>query len=333
MSFQILTKKSAQFAFTAVMAAVLVGCGGGGGGGSPAPSATPTPAPASVAGNLVTSVPAANYTGEFAVAFNLLNAERSRCGFGLLTQNSALDAAAKAHAAYFPQSAVTGEDAHGEVPGRPGFTGATPSARAAAKGYSGTVTEGLAVGSGSSAMRTLLSAPYHLMELMGGYRDVGIGIEASSVPEFPYFVINSGALNGVGMQQLGSGDVVTYPCDGVTGVNFQLRGEIPNPVPGRNLSANPIGTPILIKVRDGNALAITNAGMINVATGAAIGLRAPVSAANDPNGSGYFKPSEAYIAPDAPLSRGTTYQVTVTGTNNGTAFSRTFTFTTGTGVN
>jgi uncharacterized protein YkwD len=315
------------------MAAVLVGCGGGGGGSTPAQSVAPAPAPVPVAANLVTSVPAASYTGEQAVAFNLINAERNRCGFGLLAQNEKLDAAAKAHAAYTPQSAITGEDLHAEVPGRAGFTGATPTARASAQGYSGAVTEVMSLGTGTSAVRALLSAPYHLRGLMDGYRDIGIGIFVSPLALYPYFVANLGTQTGVGVQHLGNSDVVTYPCEGVTGVNFQLRGEIPNPVPGRNLSANPIGTPVLIKVRDGNVLTITNAGMINVGTGAVIALRAPISAANDPNGAGYFKPSEAYIAPDAPLMRGTMYQVTITGTNNGAAFSRTFSFTTGTGVN
>ena len=160
----------------------------------------------------------------------------------------------------------------------------------------------------------------------------------SSISDMSYFVADGGLKTGVELQLLGSDDVVTYPCNGVTGVNFQLRNETPNPVPGRNLSTNPIGTPILIKVRDGNALNVTNAAMINVATGAPVVLRAPIGAANDPNrtggnGFGYFKPSEAYVAPDAALMPGTTYQVTIVGTNNGAAFSRTFNFTTGTGVN
>ena len=320
------------------IAFLLSGCGGGGGSTTTAPVAT-TPAPAApvvAAATLVTAVPAATYTGEQAVAFNLINAERSRCGVGLLSQDAKLDAAAKAHAAYTPQSTITGEDLHAEVPGRAGFTGATPTARATAQGYSGAVGEVMSLGNGNSAVRTLLSAPYHLRALMDGYRDIGIGVFESSLAADLYFVADLGTQTGIGAQLLGSSDVVTYPCDGVTGVNFQLRGEIPNPVPGRNLSANPIGTPILIKVRDGNTLVITNAGMLNVATGATVALRAAIGAANDPNkvnGVSYFKPSEAYIAPDAPLARGTQYQVTVTGTNNGVAFSRTFSFTTGTGVN
>ena len=170
--------------------------------------------------------------------------------------------------------------------------------------------------------------------MMDGFRNIGIGFAPSTLPDYPYFVANYGTATGTAFQQLGSDDVATYPCDGVTGVNFQLRGEIPNPVPGRNLSTNPIGTPILIKVRNGNPLTVTSAAMINVATGAVVVLRPPVTRDNDPNGvAGGFGPGEAYVAPDAPLERGTQYQVTVAGTNNGVAFSRSFRFTTGTGVN
>ena len=285
----------------------------------------------------MTSVPVATYTGEQAIAFALLNAERNQCGFGLLAQNAALDAAALAHAAYTPLSAITGESLHAEVPGRAGFTGVTPTERATAKGYIGAVGEVMAVGTGTTATRGLLSAPYHLRGMMDGYKDVGIGMVPSTIPELPYFVGDFGVQTATGgNQQLASDAIKTYPCDGTTGVNYQLRGEIPSPVPGRDLSNNPIGTPILIKVRDGNTLLITSSTMIKSSTGAVIALRAPITAANDPNkfnGVAYFKGSEAYIAPDAALEKGTQYQATIAGTNNGAAFSRTINFTTGTGVN
>lgn len=325
--------KSFRFTLAVLTAAVLTACGGGGGGGTTAPVAATPPPTVSTAASLITTVGPATYNGEQAVAFNLLNAERGRCGFGLLSQNAQLDKAAAAHANY---SKVNQVFSHDETTGLPGFTGTTPTARGAAQGYAGQVGEVMASGDGNYATRSLLSGPYHMRALLDGYRDVGIGMLESNVPGFPYFVADLGTQTGFGVQQLGSSDVVTYPCDGTAGVNFQLRGEVPNPIPGRDLASNPIGTPVLIKVRDGNTLVITNAGMINVATGAPVALRAPVGAANDPNAGGgvaYFKPSEAYIAPDAPLTRGTAYQVTITGTNNGTAFSRTFSFTTGTGIN
>lgn len=332
MSFQILAKKSAQFAFTAVIAAVLVGCGGGSGGSTPAQSAAPTPAPTPVAANLVTSVPAANYTGEPAAAFNLLNAERLRCGFGLLTQNAALDAAAMAHANY---SKVNGIVSHTEVQGLPGFTGVTPQDRA--KGYVGTVGEVMAAESGERGIRTLLSAPYHLRAMVDSYRDVGFAVLETGVVGYAYFVGELGFQTTSGPQLAGSSEIQTYPCNGTSGVNFQLRGESPNPVPGRNLSSQPIGTPVMFRVRDGQTIAITSVSMVKTTNNAAVALRPVITALNDPNnvnGVSYFRMNEAYVAPDAPLERLTQYTVTFSGTNNGVAIaSRSFTFTTGNGVN
>lgn len=320
-------------------AAMLTACGGGGGGGITAAPATPT-APVAGSATLVTSVPAATYTGEQAIAFNLINTERNNCGFGLLAQNASLDAAAASHAAYTPLSGIQGENLHTEVPGRAGFTGVTQGDRAIAKGYpsqTAYVSEGMALGTGTTAVRGLLSAPYHLNTMLNGYRDIGIGMAPSNQPTLPYFVADYGVQNAAGGKQLFAADEVkTYPCNGTTGVNYLLRGEIPSPVPGRDLNANPIGTPILIKVRDGNSLVITNAAMIKVSTGAVIALRAPVGEGTDPNGSygfGYFARGTAYIAPDAALSPGSQYQATITGTNNGAMFSRTITFTTGTDLN
>ena len=315
-----------------VAACLLIACGGGGGGG---PTAAEPAKPVSAAATLVTSVPAASYTGNADIAFLTINEERSKCGFGLLAQNTQLDAAAAAHDAYSVLSWIPGDPPHEEIPGRAGFTGATQTDRALAKGYDGRVTEVLGTGPTARASVTaLISAPYHLRALFNSYRDVGLAARASGPSAmFPSVSINvnPGTKKGDSSQLLASGDVVTYPCNGVTGVNFQLRGEDPNPVPGRDLAANPIGTPVLIKVRDGNTLRITSSSMINVGTGAAVVLRPPVGLSNDPNNR--YSDSEAYVAPDGPLAKGSAYQVTINGTNNGVAFSRTFSFTTGTGVN
>lgn len=314
--------------------AVLAACGGGGGGSnSPAPTPTPTPAPTPVSNStLVTSVASATYPGDFAAAYNLLNAERSRCGFGLLAQNAQLDAAAAAHAAYI---SATGSFSHAESPGPATFTGAAPADRVTAKGYpaqQGSIGEVMAGGSGEAVIRGLLSAPYHLLVLTFGSRDIGMGAAPSNIAGTPYFVANIGSQSAAGSQSIASTDVATYPCNGTTGVNFLLRNEIPNPIPGRDLSVTPIGTPILFKARDGNALVITNVGMVKAATGAAIALRPVVTAANDPNG--LFQASQAYVAPDSPLEPLTKYTVTYSGTNANVPFTNSsFSFTTGANSN
>lgn len=309
----------------------LVGCGGG--GSSSTNTTTPPVTSVAAVSSLVTTVPAASYGGEAASAYNRLNAERQACGFGLVAQNSSLDASAAAHSYYEVTNNIGG---HNETPGAPGFTGATPQDRANATGYNGSVGEGMWIGStGDEAMRGLLSGVYHAIGLLGSYRDIGVSFRLWPVTTSQGVTINTNSYTLVtdlgtpkvaGAQLIGGSDVLTYPCDGSKGVNRQLRGETPNPVPGRDIGANPLGTPIVVMTRPGNTLTIASASM-NQVGGPAVVLRTPVSQANDPNG--YFQASQAYVAPDGPLAPNTRYHVQIDGTNNGVKFSTQFEFTTG----
>ncbi|WP_244095917.1 CAP domain-containing protein [Rhodoferax ferrireducens] len=332
-----------------LMLAILSACGGGGGGtaSTPTPTPTPEPTPVVVTSPIVTSVPPATYpvVSEELSAFNLLNAERSRCGFGLLAQNAALDTAARGHADWLLINNYTG---HYQIAGTTGFTGLAPDDRLVASGYgtSGSFqsnaeaeldANGTKAGNGVTGIRRLLNAPYHMLEMIRGYRDVGVAVRDKldvGISPNTRFVLNTsfGYKNSDGPQVAASGSVLTYPCDGSTGMVPSLTAESPNPVPGRNLGANPLGTSVGVKVDIGNTLVITSASMIKVSTGTPITLRAPVTAANDPNaiaGVSYFKNNEGFVSADAPLEANTQYQVTIAGTNGGTAFSRTFAFTTG----
>lgn len=328
-----------SFAFTL---AFLTSCGGGGDGGQ----TTLTTAPSSA--NLQQTVIASTYSpgSEELAAFNLLNYERNRCGFGLLRQNVQLDAAAKAHGDYQILNNVV---SHVEETAKPGFTGVTPSDRIVAKNYvgAGGVTDEIVAfkgtadktGLGATGIRGLLNAPYHLRGLVGGYRETGVSVRSSAdlsnggTPSV-YLQINAAYKTSEGPQLTGSNDVNTYPCEGTTGVNYQLRNETPNPVPTRDLSVNPLGSVVYMAVRVGNTLVLTNTSMIDLSTGQAVALRPPVTAANDPYApcqEGCFKSHQAYVAADGPLQRNAAYQVLINGTNNGISFSRVFTFTTGTG--
>ena len=322
----------------AVLAALLTACGGGGGGDS---AATPT-AP----GN-----PAISAVEEDVAAFQLLNAERSRCGFGTLVRNASLDAAARAHADY---QAFYGIVDHLEnAAARPvGFTGAVPIDRVLAKGYAaraadiGGVTDEITAllgsasktGLGGSGIRSLLNAPYHLRGLMSGYRDVGLAVRSStdvgSTQPSVYLQINAAYLTAAGAQLLAATDMRTYPCEGTAGVNFQLSNESPNPIVGRDLAVNPLGSSVYIALRSGNRLVVSSAVFTQVSTGQVVATRAPVGSANDPYrgcAEGCFGVHEAYIAADAPMLPGTAYRVNLAGTNNGAAFTRQFSFTTGSG--
>ncbi len=347
--------------FMSATVLVLTACGGGGGGSATAAasaadaaalSASTASAAAAAASLPVATLVASSYAAgsEERDAFNLLNFERSSCGFGTLTQSLQLDAAARAHADYQILNSVV---SHTETFGKPGFTGVFPSERIAAQGYTGagqaSVTDEIVAligtdsktGLGASGVRGLLSAPYHLRGLVGGYRDMGVSIRSSadlgtSTPTV-VLQINAAYKTSAGPQLLGSTDIKTYPCEGTTGVNFQLTNESPNPIPGRDLALQPLGAVVYVSVREGNTLSFSASApptMTQVSNGQAVALRTPVTAANDPYApclEGCFKRHQAYIAADAPVQANTEYRVQMSGTNNSIPFTRSFVFRTGSG--
>lgn len=327
---------------------MLTACGGSGGSDGPLG--------AGVTASQVASTPAATTPdlsqpylagSEELSVLTLLNIERQRCGFGILTANTQLDAAARAHADY---QIINSRNSNLEDPLVPdGFTGIDPKARARAQGYTnaGAVTDEYEFftstipitsvrGLGQLALRPLLNAPYHLNALMTGYRDIGIAVrsiqDTGRGVNGAFVQINAAYKADVGLQKLGATDVMTYPCEGASNITRILRNETPNPVPGRDLSTNPLGSTVYIEVREGNTLAITNASFRDGVTGQNVILRVPVTGANDPYGPcalGCFKAHQGYIVADTPLQPNTPYIVSISGTNNGAAFNRTFTFTTG----
>lgn len=346
-----------RWAATALVAA-LSACGGGGDSAPvvapamppvgiipPVVEGTPPPAGSSSA-SLVGSVAAPSYSAtlesEELAAFKHLNQERGRCGFGLLAQSTALDTAAKGHAQWQLINNVIG---HFQVAGTPGFTGIGPLDRAIAAGY---VAPGASVmiyddiislagtrdktGFGMASVQGLLNAPYHALSLLSTARDMGLAVrnDADVASTQGARVLTQFALGNQlppGPQVLGASDVTTYPCQGSTGVGRQLENESPNPVPGRDLASSPLGTTLVVVVRAGQTLAITQASMVNQATQVAVTLRPPTTAANDPNA--HLGAHQVFISADAPLLPNTAYQVTLNGSNNGVAFSKLLSFTTG----
>ena len=335
-------------AAASVVALCLTACGGGGGGGDTTAAVVlpPTNQPAVPA-----VTPAVGGLDEEVAAFQLLNAERGRCGFGTLLRNTSLDAAARAHADY---QAFYGIVDHLENASTMpvGFSGVFPVDRVLAKGYAqrqaeiGAVTDEITAligasvktGFGESGIRSLLNAPYHLRGLVSGYRDIGLAVrnnlDVGASKASVFLQINAAYLASAGPQLFAPADVRTYPCEGSTGMNFRLSNESPNPVPGRDLAVNPLGSTVLVTLRPGNRLVVTSSSFTQVSNGQVVVTRAPVGSANDPYrgcAEGCFTASEAYIAADAPMLANTAYRVNLAGTNNGLPFTNTFTFTTGSG--
>lgn len=331
-----------------ITAAMLAACGGGGGGGVATPGvvAEPVqvPVPVPVVGTLVSSVPTPSFSAvsEELAAFDVLNAARGRCGFGLLAQSAQLDTAAKAHADYQLINVVLSHfESQTQFP--TGFTGITGFDRAIAAGYgdAASVSDSIAAkigsisktGEGEAAMRRLLSAPYHMSGILGGFRDVGVAVRASNETSpqggAPAVIlqVNAGYKSAAGPQLIGNSDVATYPCAGSMNVNRQLTDESPSPVPGRDLEANPVGGAVYILLTEGSTLTIATATIVETVSNISITLRTPVTSVNDPNK--VFKTHEGYIIPDAPLRALTQHTVNIKGSNNGVMFTKQFTFTTG----
>lgn len=322
----------------ASLLAVLSACGGGGGDETATTPSEPAPSDSSINSQIPTSTYATG--SEELAAFNLLNAERIRCGFGALQQNTQLDQAALAHADWM---LINNIYAHEENPAYPnGFSGVYPWDRAGAAGYQwADIAEGVSFGSngsklgrGAKGVRELLVGAYHAYGVLLPMKDIGISVREPADVGASTLIVPTEVLVGTTNehQLLSANEVTTYPCQGTTGTEYQLTAEEPNPVPGRNLSTLPLGQPITVMVRHGQTLNIANATMQRVSDGSAVVLRAPVTGDADPNGMLAYLPHVGYVLPDAPLQPNTAYTVTVNGTNNGAAFTKTFTFTTGDGL-
>jgi uncharacterized protein YkwD len=345
------------FAFAALVAAAsLTACGGGGGSSSEA-SPTPGPAPAplpgttvSTAGSLQTSVPATSYAANSVQDsfFTELNALRGGAGAGLVSQSTALDTSASAHAHYLQVNAAF---SHNEDPTLPAYYEATPFTRMTKAGYDfGYATEVIAgtggSGLGSDCVRGLLSTVYHGAAVLGPTTDIGVGIATDS----------SGSLCVADMarppstsplQVAPAGSFIAYPYAGQTDVIeiFYVNNESPR-APTSVFPNATAGTPIIVGLANAdwvnaaaaNVLApvvtrftLKDAGGNTVSAGilantALQGGAGVTLHADSTLGTGF-----AALIPYAPLARNATYTVTFAATldKSGAAqVSRTWSFTT-----
>ncbi|MCW5322569.1 CAP domain-containing protein [Verminephrobacter aporrectodeae subsp. tuberculatae] len=298
----------------------LTVCGGawGDGGDTLAP----------VASAIVTSVPAATYeaTSSEALAYETLNAERLQCGFGLLAQNARLDQAATAHLNYLEKNKVI---AHLQKPGMAGFTGVRPSDRAAVAGYdprrvSETMATAWFTEDAEYAVRRILSAPYHLLVALHGLRDVGVAL-GPTIVGFRTLVMLFGLTKSAEHQDAESqdaGKVLTYPCEGSTGVLASIGEEAPTPFPEE---ADAVwGQPILVK----GASDLRVAAVWITGHGGSVAIKALYGDGQTTDPNGQCKEGVACIIPAA-LVPDTSYIATVTGKNAGARFRSTFRFRTG----
>jgi hypothetical protein len=212
----------------------------------------------------------------------------------------------------------------------PGFSGVTYSDRATTAGFpSGAWVAGVSGGYYTNATLTeaqygqqlvydWLSGVYHIAVGVLPATEIGVGWNETSFNGFPEIQASLSLAN----PQSISGGPLTFPCQGTTGVAYSSGGETPTPP---NTSGN-WGTPIAVAGNTTDTIVLTSGTITPTAGGSVVNLQL-LDSANDPN-----KELPTYIAvgyPASPLTANTSYSVSITGTVNGTAFSRNFTFTTG----
>lgn len=320
---------------------------------SPAPSPAPAPAPAPTppATGINTTPQVATYAAGSpqAAAFTALNAERGSCGFGFLKQSAKLDLATADANLYFAARAAESIAAarafsHAEIGGNSAFTGVFPWDRAEFRGYgapadaaedNSTVSYSAANAQSSlaisnSLVTSLLTSVYHLSSLMAPRTELGLAfLRTTSADNWDASRLNMTLGIPAGDARQVSTAVRTYPCQGTTqvGATFVPSDESPNPAP--DLSTAVIGTPIYVNGPEGQTLDVATATVTATAGGAVIPIRL-LTRANEPgfttNGVHGIGLNEAFVLPTAALTKGASYTVTVAGTSNGTAFTKTFVF-------
>jgi VCBS repeat-containing protein len=289
----------------------------------------------------VTEVPEPSYaqSSSEAQVLHYLNGQRARCGMGKLTQDTRIDAAAKAHALRQLANNATG---HIESPSDIGFTGIAPADRMRSAGYplwsfskagSGQVHAASEVigyyPTALASMRALLAAPYHLATAVAQYRDVGIAFETTPAAQRvrSALVLNFGVQSGVAAyQQSMPGSLLTFPCEGSTDLapgfteSIDWRG---------GQGAGQGGAPLVVMAPNFESVKVSSAQLSGPD-----GVPVPVhvlSRDNDPQRM-LATDSVALVIPHADLVPDASYSWSVQGMIAGVPFSRSFSFRTGAAV-
>ena len=297
------------------------GGGTGNAGGSTGGVVTP-PSPVTPAPDPAAPVATNNIAAD---GRNWLNYRRSQIGMAALTQNAIIDKAAQGHSDY---QRINNVVTHDQTSGLTGFTGTTLENRLKAAGYSFTATN--AIGEVISAVpnqtgfymaEELVTAIYHRFVMFEPvFREVGTGSGTTS-SGYAYFTADFVTNNGYGTG-LAAGTMATWPVNGQTGVqvNFMSNTEEPDPVP----DVNEVGYPISVHTNLTRKLTVQSF-TVRARNGSANLATRLLMQSNDTNTT---SPSVAAIIPLAPLSANTVYDVSFSGAIDGTAISRTWSFTT-----
>lgn len=248
---------------------------------------------------------------------------RQQAGLGVPVRDARIDQAALGHANYQQLNNVV---SHDQDPAQPGFTGATPSDRLRAAGYplaaeasaDGEVIAATASPDGFAAAEGLLGAIYHrYLMLLPQFDRVGAG-SARRDGGYTWLTVNFVASSEP--PRLGSGRLVLWPTPGQDQVrpNFFSDQETPDPVPG----IDEVGYPVSVHA-DIDARVRVDRFVLRDPEGTEVPVRRLVHEEDASTPA-----SAAAILPLSPLRAGSRYEAEFSGTVDGLAVQRRWSFST-----
>ena len=248
-------------------------------------------------------------------AFDQVNSFRATAGLPAVVESAPLSQAALAHAYFwlfnFGQPAVADTHVHDEDPALPGAVGADSLARAQHFGFTGTRTmEDISHSYlPAAAVDHWVDAVFHRLPLSdpeattAGYGEAQVGALSIQVID-------------LGLTTASTHGLVVYPAPDQANVpNAFLGNEIPDPAPNARY---PTGYPITVQVGSGSTLKVQSAQMVGP-DGKAV--------------SGYsLDPAQLHanqwgVLPQNPLTKGGRYTLQLSGTIDGQAFQKVWSFT------
>jgi uncharacterized protein YkwD len=252
------------------------------------------------------------------IALDRINAYRALAGVPPLEPHVALLAAAQHHADYdllnHSDPAAWAYGPHGEVSGRPGFSGAMPGDRAVAAGYpwaAGWEVMGY-FDDPLRAVDGLMATVFHRINILTpSHAYLGYGHGQSAVEAVDVLDFGRGPAIPPGPP-----DLAVYPGPGQIEVPRYGAGETPSPLPEG--ASYPIGYPITLEPITGATLTVSTAQLRD-----ASGVLIPVYPNPPDCGTGYYA-----LIPTAGLQAATTYTVHAAGAVDGARFDKTWSFTT-----
>ena len=307
----------------AALAVALAGCGAspsgddddaldanlGGDGSVPSIDGTPAfDAPSPDARKIYDATPPSDATVEASTFDSLFRAFRLSLGMDLVPSDDNIRQSAQNHCFYCDNNPADCGPRENN-PGAVGYTGENFWNRMAAAGFSGDAfTEVMSLfGDPSTAFPSWVATVYHRIPLVS-YQSSAYGYGAGMFCDTGDFAREDPA---------DPDQRAHWPLADATEIPLAAATEFPE------VGTPPNGYPI--SLHGSSALTISSHALVVGGAGTPVPYLL-LDEASDPNG--HVTALQVYLVPEDPLSAGTTYRATISGTQNGSAFTTTWTFTT-----